>query len=64
MAQAVAVARTSGAGGSDMSERIGPRVAEETGVGRAADAEGIQNEEKCARHLSPGKLRLDQIAEI
>ena len=50
VAQALAVAVACGAGRGDMAERVGALIAEIGGVRRAADAEGIQNEEECARH--------------
>ncbi|CAI2936430.1 protein of unknown function [Aminobacter niigataensis] len=34
-----------------MAEGIGPDIAETFGVGRAANAEGIQDEQECTRHL-------------
>ena len=46
----VAVAFSSRAGGSDVAERVGALVAEIGRVGGAADAEGVQNEDECARH--------------
>ena len=48
--QAVAVAASCRAGRGDMAERVGALVAESGRVGRAADAEGVQNEDECARH--------------
>ena len=48
--QPVAVAASCRAGGGDMAERIGALVAEIGRVGCAADAEGVQNEDECARH--------------
>jgi hypothetical protein len=49
-AQSVAVAASACAGSSDMTERIGPLVAETGRVGSAADPEGIQYEKECACH--------------
>jgi hypothetical protein len=34
-------------------ERIRALVAEGPGIRRASDAEGVQNEEECARHRFP-----------
>ena len=49
-AQSVAVAASLCAGSGDMTERIGPLVAETGRVGGAADPEGIQYEDECACH--------------
>ena len=45
-----AVAFSRRAGGGDVAERVGTLVAEIGRVGRTADAEGVQNEDECARH--------------
>jgi hypothetical protein len=50
LAQAIAVGRAARAGLRDMAERIGAFVAEIGGVGRAAAAQRIQNEQDGAGH--------------
>ena len=44
------VRRAGEAGGGDVAQRVGTVVAELSRVGRPADADGIHDEENCARH--------------
>ncbi len=49
-AQTLAIRAAFRAGQGDVSERVGTGVAIALGIGRAADAEGIENKEEGARH--------------
>ncbi len=50
LAEAIAIGAAFGAGIQDMPEGVGAGIAVVLGVGRAAYAEGIENEQESARH--------------
>ena len=52
--QAGAVAAPRGASLGDVPDRVGARIAVANGIRRAADADGIEDDEEGARHFQAG----------